>query len=315
MKTFTYALAHGSLLLVALSLAGGCESNTGLGKGEASGPTGLAGTAGSSTGIAGASSVGAAGASSKGAAGTTATGSVGIAPGAAGAAGTTEPSGAAGAMADPGTLGGSQKWTGYIENHTFPSGSDAIVLKFATDAKGVVAGSIVFGMGTSPRPATDPNVGYPANLLAGALGFGPGGGSGYVAEGYSYSFDGGSLDGQRLRFEVNLAQLWAGWCALQKPASDGSGGCLPNWGAMANAQANMCAQFEPKTNNPVPVDCSKLFLCWGPGAVCSCPANTCGVTTQGVDVATFDVFVTDGTASGSSSAPLWGTDNVHFVKD
>jgi hypothetical protein len=316
MKTFTLALARGTWLLVALSLAAGCESNTGLGNGNRSAPTGLAGTMGSSAGSAGASSMGAAGAASTGAAGTTSSGAAGTGPGLAGAAGTAA-SGAAGSMADPGTLGTPQAWQGYIENHMFPSGSDMILLKFATDARGVVAGSVVFGVGTPPPPATDPNVGYPSNLLADANTDGPGLAIGYVAEGYSYAFDGGSFDGHRLRFTVNFTQLWAGWCALQTPASDGSGWCLPNWGTMSNPMANMCAQFDPKTKQAVPVDCGKLFLCDSPTAVCACGANTCGVSTGSFDAAMFDVFLilADGTGSGSASQSSWGTNNVHFVKN
>jgi hypothetical protein len=29
----------------------------------------------------------------------------------------------------------------------------------------------------------------------------------------------------------------------------------------------------------------------------------------------FDVFLTDGTGSGSASQSIWGTNNVHFVKN
>jgi hypothetical protein len=224
MKTF--ALANVTLLLVALSLAGGCESNTALGKGDASGPTGgHAGTMGSSTGIAGATSMGAAGAASTGAGGTTSSGAAGTALGITGAAGTTATSGAAGSMADPGTLGTPQGWTGYIENHMFPSGSDAIVLKFAADANGVVAGSIVFGMGTPPPPATDPNVGYPSNLLADANTRGPGLAIGFVAEGYA--FDGGSFDGHRLRFTVSSRSSGrAGARSRRRHPTDRAGVCL-----------------------------------------------------------------------------------------
>jgi hypothetical protein len=218
-------------------------------------------------------------------------------------------------MADPGTLGTPQGWTGYIENHMFLSGSDAIVLKFATDAKGVVAGSIIFGMGTPPPPATDPNVGYPSNLLADANTRGPGLAIGFVAEGYSYAFDGGSFDVHRLRFTVSFTQLWTGWCALQTPASDGSGWCLPSWGSMSNRMANTCAQLDPKTKQAVPVECGKLFLCASPSAVCACGANTCDVSTGSIDAAMFDVFLTDGTGSGSASQSIWGTNNVHFVKN
>jgi hypothetical protein len=241
-------------------------------------------------------------------------GTGGTSPGAGGTAGAGPGTvGAAGATIDPTTLGPSESWTGYVENRTFASGSDALTLTFATDAKGVVAGTIVFGKGTPPPPATDPNVGYPADLVSSSsFGPGPGLAMGYVAEGYSYVFDGGSLDTHRLRFTANLSQLWAGWCALQTPASDGSGGCLPNWGSMSSGDGK-CAQLNPQTQKYVPVDCGKLFLC-SPIGVCSCTASKCGVSANSSN-ATFDIFLTGDTASGSAEMPFFGMTNVHFVKN
>jgi hypothetical protein len=222
--------------------------------------------------------------------------------------------GTAGAKADPTTLGPAQSWTGYVENHTFPSGSDALALEFAVDANGVAAGTIVFGKGTPPPPATDPNVGYPPDLFAfGGLTLGPSARTLYVAEGYRYAFDRGSFDGHRLRFGVDMWQLWAGWCALQTPASDGSGGCLPNWSSTFDSAANKCSQTNPQTKKEVPVDCGKLSLCGiGPG-VCSCTSAGCGPSTPS-NVSTFDVFVTSDTASGSVQGSPLGAGNVHFLK-
>src|SRR5579872_3314625 len=51
-------------------------------------------------------------------------------------------------------------WTGYIENHQFPSGSDVLNLVLAKQADGSPGGTLVFGMGTPPAPPTDPNVAY-----------------------------------------------------------------------------------------------------------------------------------------------------------
>jgi hypothetical protein len=248
-------------------------------------------------------------------------GGAGSATGTAGTSGTT-PTGTAGTSgttpagpkADPATLGPTESWTGYVENHMFHSGSDVIKLKFATDANGIVSGTIVFGMGTPPPPATDPNVGYPPDLLSSsAFPPGPLAWVFYVSEGYSYTFDGGSLATHRLRFTTDLTQLWAGWCALQTPAADGSGDCLPRGGGTSNGTT--CALTDPNTNASVPVDCGKLWLCYSPGFdPCRCTATSCELASQSSDTAMFDVFFTGDTATGSVEGnPVSG--NVHFVKD
>jgi hypothetical protein len=221
-----------------------------------------------------------------------------------------------GAAVDPTTLGASESWTGYIENRTFASGSDVLTLKFATDASGAVAGTIVFGKGSAPPPATDPNVGYPPDLVtSSAVGPGPGLAAGYIAEGFPYAFDGGSLATHRLRFAANLSQIWAGWCALQTPASDGSGWCLPSWGGMVSGDGKMCAQLNPQTQKYVPVDCGKLFLCASPLTPCACTATACALSDAGGGAAAFDVFLTGDAASGSVQMPSFGTNNVHFLKN
>jgi hypothetical protein len=320
MKTPALRLNRNGLALAAtLALVLGCDANHVLGVVDA-GPNiqnpGSAGTSDmspDSTGQAGTRATGAAGAIADGAA---ATGVTTDADGTAGTGVTTDAGGAAGAKADAGTVGPGESWTGYVENRTFASGSDTLTLKFAADADGVVSGTIVFGMGTPPPPATDPNVGYPPNLVSSSpLPPGPGLATRYVAEGFPYAFYGGSLATGRLRFSANLWQLWAGWCALQTPASDGSGGCLPNWGGMsAGPPRNMCSQTNPQTMEVVPVDCGKLFLCFGGFGPCSCPASGCGLSQQ-TDPAVFDIFITADTASGSAELPFFGTNNVHFVKN
>jgi hypothetical protein len=206
-------------------------------------------------------------------------------------------------------IGGSQSWTGYIENYQFRSGSDAVRFAFATDATGAVTGTVILGNGTPPPPATDPNVGYPPGY--GAQNGGPTqiGGPTYVAEGYVYTMRNATLDGARLRFGVALRELWHDWCALQTPIP-GSSNCLPNWGGMSSP--NGCAQTNPTTGEVVPVDCGKFALCFGISDVCLCDASACKANDSNPDIG-FDVSIVNDRADGSVAG--YANNNVHFTKD
>jgi hypothetical protein len=252
-----------------------------------------------------------------GAAGSGLSDAAGNAPAIAGSAGmTADTGGGAGAKADPATLGRLQSWMGTVEGFSFHSGSDALALTFAADANGVSKGTIVFGMGTPPPPATDPNVGYPSDLLTSTGYFGPDPYSGlalsYVAEGYPYTFDGGSFDGRRLHFTTNLFELWAHWCALQTPAFDGfQYNCLPPW---YGGGPGACNVVNRETSQVIPVDCGQFLLCEGNAGPCGCGSSGCGLSSiyNGVTV---NISVTGDTASGSISGSIFGPDNVHLVKN
>jgi hypothetical protein len=282
------------VLLATVALATGCDANHALGDVDG-GPYVAPAAPGATAGATGAAGGGAGSAAG------------GSAPGAPGASGP---------KADPATLGPSQSWTGYEEPGKFNSGSDAIVLTFAVDAAGVVAGTVVFGMGTPPPPATDPDAYYPPDLLKGPFGIQRlplGAALGYVAEGYSYTFDGGSFDGHRLRFEVNMAQVWASWCALQTQGADGSSSCLPNWPGMGgpssvNSPVEDCEIQNPQTMKWYSVSCAKMALCYGAGP-CTCTPASCTVVASGLGTS-FDLFIDGTTATGS-----WNNGNVHFVEN
>lgn len=284
----------GALLAATFALAAGCDANHVLGTHE----SGAAGT-GSNAGAGGD-----AGTFQGAQAGSTG-GTSSVAGATGGIGGST---GAGGLKAGP--LGPSQSWTGYIEQRTFLSGSGQIKLTFAEDASGIVAGTVVFGMGTPPPPATNPDVGYPEGTgkgLAAAMG-GP---LMSIAEGYAYTFDGGTLDSasHRLRFTVQLAQLWAGWCALQTPPVDGSESCVPTWDHYQDTQFG-CHFKDPKTGTySLRYDCDKVDLC-SILDVCHCDAAGCGMNTNGTLTVYFDVFISGDTMSGSA----WDF-NIHFVRD
>lgn len=203
-----------------------------------------------------------------------------------------------------GPLGPSSSWTGYIENHRFPSGSDVLKLTFASDPAGLIVGKVTLGMGTAPPPATDPEAAYPPGSdPRGARGASP-------VEGFPFSMNGGTLVGRRLRFTLAANELWAGWCALQTPAGS-SDRCLPNWGGMASVGGS-CSQKNPETGQTVTVSCAKFFMCGPVDSVCTCAAGTC-TNTSSADVS-FDLAITGDLADGSVVGRL-GDRNVHFTKD
>jgi hypothetical protein len=315
-----------SLLAAAVALACGCDGSHVLGTANA-GSTGqmntTSGAAGGSAGAVVTMGPGASGtAATTGDAGVT-TGATGGFPGKSDAGPSTGP-GTTGAGGTSGTkstviagpLGPSQSWTGYVEQFTLPSGSDVLKLTFATDANGIAKGTIVFGEGTPPPPATDPNIGYPPDWEARATKSGTDplfSAFMYLAEGFSYAFDGGTLDAHRLRFVVDTNQLWSGWCALQKPATDPSSSCFPLQGGSFGDTG--CWQTNPVTGQMVKEDCGKYYLCIGPP--CSCSDTACGLDADRPSNQSFDVFISGDTLSGSVTGGGFnsGGNNVHFVKD
>jgi len=197
-------------------------------------------------------------------------------------------------------------WTGYAENHSFPSGKDTITVVITDEA---LSGHVVFG-DAAPLAAPDPNVGYPPGL-----GSDPFAATDLPrpAEGFEYSLHDGSVDGTRVQFAVAPNEVWEEWCALQTPIADevnaGRYACLPNWGTIAGDAG--CWQTDPSTNTDVPVDCGKLALC-GPGGVCECSSTECTVDAN--PYATFDLQL-DANELDGTAAELHGLDHVHFERE
>jgi hypothetical protein len=204
-----------------------------------------------------------------------------------------------------GQLGPSQSWTGYIENYQFPYSSEGIRFTFATDSTGQVVGTAVFGNGTPPPPATDPNVGYPpAGTEQGELGT--------WTQGFPYSMTDGSLTSNRIRFTLQYNELWSGWCALQTPFED-SGLCLPTW--FGTCENGTCILRNPdNARQTITVDNGRRDLCAG-AMVCLCSTATCVANASDSPTATFDVAISGTEASGSVAGGTGDRFNVHFTKD
>ncbi len=187
-------------------------------------------------------------------------------------------------------------WTGYIEAFMFPSGSDDVRIVFDSDH---TDGTVYFGMGTPPPPATDPNVGYPPGY-----GYDRGVFGDYVVEGFGYRFTGAMVSASRVQITVDLGTLWAEWCSRQYPLMVGPDfyQCGGNTGFTSSADG--CSYPDPMTGQDVPVDCGRLFLCGAMGgSACACTATDCTAATG--NQVTFDFHVTgnDGTGTIGIGAP------------
>lgn len=211
---------------------------------------------------------------------------------------------------NPVTAGEAESWTGYVENYTFGSGSDRIKLVFSSDTSGQITGTVTFGNGIAPPPATDPNVGYPTGMVLPEVPTLPA----YYLEGIPFTIKSGSLQSNRLRLSIDPVELWAGWCALQPPPIDGSDTCAPNWGGTANADHTVCVLSGP-SGESLTINCAKWNLCFM-SRVCKCSAAGCVVNYEESGYKTsFDLTLANGTASGSMKSHIFSGNNVHFTKD
>jgi len=214
-----------------------------------------------------------------------------------------------GSSDDLGPFGPVQSWTGYIESYKFPSGSNAVKLTFATTATGEVSGAVVFGNAAPPPPATDPSVGYPPGQSSSAFGDSP---SIYLAEGFAYPIESGTLTGGRLQLHVDRGSLWSDWCALQKE-QEGSGRCLPNWGGGTSENGDGTCFMESDQHVRITVDCGKHLLCWRE-PVCTCDPSGCRAR-QNVGHMSFDIALAGTTANGSVDGLPVVLRNIHLTRD
>jgi hypothetical protein len=201
-------------------------------------------------------------------------------------------------------------WQGYTEAFTFPSGSDAILLVVTQAADGSIQGTVTYGQGTPPLPATDPTVGYPPGAdWADHEGT-------WLVEGFPFTVTRDSFDGTRLQLQTDQDEVWKGWCELQTPTNAGEAcgvyGCAPNWPSESTVGVTSTLT-DPSTGATETVDFGKWVLCELPGEPCLCSSTGCTVDLSAPGRPwSFDMQLSgaklDGTMSGN------GNVNVHLTR-
>jgi hypothetical protein len=204
-------------------------------------------------------------------------------------------------------------WTGYLENFSFASGSDAIAITIAVGSDGTPSGTVVLGTGEAPAPPTDPNTAWPPNVGASSL---------VALEGFPYEAGELRWEATRLRFTLSRWSPWHQWCRLQTSyLSEALGfSCVPAGPALhddlgqpiKDADGNCLLPTVPQT----PVDCAKAFpLCMGTPPVCECDATGCD--SWELPPVSFDLALRNGFGDGSSTDLSFGgaaTTNIRLTK-
>jgi hypothetical protein len=188
-------------------------------------------------------------------------------------------------------------WKGYVENHTFDSGSDEVELVLSPGGQpGALSGYVVFGKGVPP-PA-DPDVGFPQD----------GQWQSFLQEGFQFHLLDITVAGPRIKFEASQLEQWKEWCEAQPTTylwNDTEYGCVPNWAFMGDGTD--CYLFTD--DQKLKIDCAKIELCghWG---VCDCDASACTASTIWPSM-TFDMTRTNASLDGSVAGLYGGGGNLN----
>lgn len=168
-------------------------------------------------------------------------------------------------------------WEGYVEAHTFPSGSDRVLLVLDDNGHG----SITFGE-AAPRPMpTDPDDPFPdLSILEYRTLDEP------YHEGLAYEISEGLVQDARLRARTLPRKVYvAAGCALQTPvevinpggwvasAEDWPYGCVPYRATSTrDGQCFSTLTADATIRDEIEVDCRKLAFCF---SSCGCTETEC----------------------------------------
>lgn len=185
-------------------------------------------------------------------------------------------------------------WSGHAQAYAFADGSDHLELSVGDSGHG----SLRFGNSPGPAPATDPHVGYPQP-------FDPmtNGGVASGVAGFSYPIYAAQVQSSRLQLGADIADIYAGWCALQTPhpnptSSDPTPafacgpaitGTLDRIDYPPDFITNDTCVVHSHDGSSLTASCGWVSLCWLYQA-CTCTATGCSSTSQVSDRAQLNQY-------------------------
>jgi hypothetical protein len=189
-----------------------------------------------------------------------------------------------------------QMWTGYAENYDLSS-SDRIELRFLALSEGDVRGEALFGDGPWDAGYTVPT---DAEEIMNSVFASP------MDTRFVYTILDGQLEGNRLRFRVEMSEPWCAWCADLDPLEvrEGEYSCAPTT-LGGSSGPDGCFVHAEDTDAEVPWNCISLAACGAEMQQCGCTQAGCsavGVNTpeRSMNSIRFDVAIDSPTLARGS---------------
>lgn len=171
-------------------------------------------------------------------------------------------------------------WQGQLEDFYLQRLKSLTLVINGASSHGM-CGSLKWGDGEAPPPATDPSAAYPSPYVYDVMGYG--GTPGYSPlDGVTYTIVQGAVRDRTVRLSIGTRELWRSWCELQTsyPIEVGYG-CLPysdvgySWGPDPDGT---CTAGNRSFSN------FACFICTN--GVCACDEQSCTASTSdGIEIA------------------------------
>jgi hypothetical protein len=190
-------------------------------------------------------------------------------------------------------------WEGQVEDFYLKPVQTLRVVINGASAHGI-CGSVTWGDGEAPAPATDPDAPYPSAEFWQA-------GLGLVAsvpvEGFAYGIDEGAVRAHTVRFSTQVNEPWRSWCEIQTSYSSSLGySCMPfaDQGVTTTSDPNGVCETGGQTFTAFKCyGCERVF-----GGFCACDAGGC--TAKHDHPSQFDLTLSDDATLLTGPADYFG---------
>jgi hypothetical protein len=122
------------------------------------------------------------------------------------------------------------------------------------------------------------------------------------------------LSGNRLRFDILIAEPMRSWCQRQTPYVDGVTGvewnCRRSGGSGRTIDPVVCFEVDPCTGEEVQVSCAPIDICGNPSRPCVCNETGCDGNTGAKVYHSFDLRFEGDEATGQVNDSV-----VHLTRD
>ncbi|HEX6767168.1 MAG TPA: hypothetical protein VF103_16840 [Polyangiaceae bacterium] len=206
------------------------------------------------------------------------------------------------------------EWRGSILDFYFEPMEDLRLSISAQGGAGGYVGTLTWGEGDPPPPATNPDVPPPGYDTSGTAGGGGRGGGAEPWAGFPYTVVRGAGCDSAFRVSISAWQTWDSWCDLQEPAFndvDGTYACMIK-GRGGSSDGTTCSVQDGNGNVLAEYPQWRCDLCgWG-GNVCACTETECSYNPEPTHTFDLTLNATGDVLSGKDAS--CGDCTVRFTR-